>query len=118
METEFALKETVYETIDTQCFVVRDEKFINNDAKGTTVSFVTNGERVAAGDTVSVVFNSIEDASSFLQIQELKKEIEELTNAKVSNWIKEHNIKAKIKQLQKKLDKVNTVVHENAHSAL
>ena len=76
METEFALKETVYEAIDTQCFVVRDEKFINNDAKGTTVSFVTNGERVAAGDTVSVVFDSIEDASSFLQIQELKKEIE------------------------------------------
>ncbi len=76
MKTEFALKETVYETIDTQCFVVRDEKFINNDAKGTTVSFVTDGERVATGDTVSVVFDSVEDASSFLQVQELKKEIE------------------------------------------
>ncbi len=76
MKTEYALKETVYETIDTQCFVVRDEKFIKNDATGTTVSFVTDGERVAAEDTVSVVFDSVEDASSFLQIQELKKEIE------------------------------------------
>lgn len=76
INTEFALKETVYETIDTQCFVVRDEKFINNDATGTTVSFVTDGERVATDDTVSVVFDSVEDASSFLQIQELKKEIE------------------------------------------
>ena len=76
IDTEFALKETVYETIDTQCFVIRDEKFINNDATGTTVSFVTDGERVAAGDTVSVVFDSVEDASSFLQVQELKKEIE------------------------------------------
>ncbi len=76
METEFALKETVYETIDTQCFVVRDEKFIKNDATGTTVSFVTDGERVAAGDTVSVVFDSVEDASSFLQVQELRKEID------------------------------------------
>ncbi len=75
-DTEYALKETVYETIDTQCFVVRDEKFINNDATGTTVSFVTDGERVAAGDTVSVVFDSVEDASSFLKVQELKKEIE------------------------------------------
>lgn len=75
-DTEYALKETVYETIDTQCFVVRDEKFINNDATGTTVSFVTDGERVAAGDTVSVVFDSIEDASSFLKVQELKKEID------------------------------------------
>ncbi len=76
IDTEFALKETVYETIDTQCFVVRDEKFINNEATGTTVSFVSDGERVAAGDTVSVVFDSVEDASSFLQVQELKKEIE------------------------------------------
>lgn len=76
IDTEFALKETVYETIDTECFVIRDEKFINNDATGTTVSFVSDGERVAAGDTVSVVFDSVEDASSFLKIQELKKEIE------------------------------------------
>ena len=76
INTEFALRETVYETIDTQCFVVRDEEFINNNATGTTVSFVTDGERVAADDTVSVVFDSVEDASSFLQIQELKKEIE------------------------------------------
>jgi NADH dehydrogenase/NADH:ubiquinone oxidoreductase subunit G len=75
IKTEFALRDTVYESIDTQCFVVRDEKFINNDASGTTVSFVTNGERVASGDTVSVVFDSVEDASSFLQVQEIKKEI-------------------------------------------
>lgn len=76
MKTEFALKETVYETIDTECFVVRDEKFIKNDADGTTVSFVTDGERVATDDTVSVVFDSTEDAASFIEITELKKEIE------------------------------------------
>ena len=47
IETQFALSETVYKTIETKCFVVRDEHFIKNDVKGTTVSFAQNGERVA-----------------------------------------------------------------------
>lgn len=76
IKTEFALKETVYKTIDTKCFVIRDEEFIKSDASGTTVSFVTNGERVAQGDTVSVVFDSSEDAAAYLKSQELKKSIE------------------------------------------
>ena len=76
IKTEFALKETVYKTIDTECFVIRDEEFIKNDAVGTSVSFVTDGERVARGDTVSVVFNSSDDAASYLKAQELKKSIE------------------------------------------
>lgn len=76
METQFALMETVYKTIDTKCFVVRDEKFIKNNVNGTTVSFAGNGERVARGDTVSMVFNSSDDAVSYLKISELKKDIE------------------------------------------
>ena len=34
METQFALTETVYNTIDTKCFVVRDEHFIKNNVNG------------------------------------------------------------------------------------
>lgn len=73
--TEVAYKETVYKTIDADCFVLRNEEFIKNSSDGTTVSFVKNGERVARGDTVSVVFSSSEDAASYLKIQELEKEI-------------------------------------------
>lgn len=76
IKTEFALKETVYKTIDTKCFVIRDEEFIKNDATGTMVSFATNGERVARGDIVSIVFNSSEDAATYLKSEELKKNIE------------------------------------------
>ncbi len=76
IKTEFALKETVYQTIDTECFVIRDEEFIKSDAVGTTVSFATNGERVARGDTVSIVFDSSEDAATYLKSEELKKSIE------------------------------------------
>ncbi len=76
METQLALQETVYKTIDTQGFFVRDEKFITDNTAGTTVSFAKNGERVAAGDTVSMVFASSVDASSYLKLSELEKEIE------------------------------------------
>ncbi len=75
METQPALKETVYTTIDTKGFFIRDEEFISNKATGTTVSFAGNGERVAAGDTVSIIFNSQADASSYIKISELKKSI-------------------------------------------
>ena len=75
METQFALTETVYSTIDTKCFVVRDEHFIKNNVNGTTVSFAKNGERVASGDTVSMVFKSSDDAVSYLKISELEKNI-------------------------------------------
>lgn len=76
MQTQFALSETVYESIDTKCFIVRDEKFVTNSTNGTTVSFAKNGERVSANDVVSVVFASSDDAASFLEISELEKDIE------------------------------------------
>ncbi len=75
METQVALTETVYETINADCFVLRDEEYIENNATGTTVSFVKNGERVAAGDTVSMIFNNSQDADTYLKITELEKEI-------------------------------------------
>lgn len=75
IKTEFALKETVYKTIDTKCFVIRDEEFIKNDVVGTSVSFAKDGERVARGDTVSVVFDSSDDAAAYLKSEELKKHI-------------------------------------------
>ena len=76
IETQIALKETVYETVDTKCFVLRDEEFIKSNASGTTVSFAANGERVAAGDTVSMIFGSSDDADTYLKISELQKDIE------------------------------------------
>lgn len=75
LKTEVAYKETVYSTIDTKCFVIRDEEFITNTVEGTTVSFAKNGERVARGDTVSIVFDSAESASSYIKIKEIKKDI-------------------------------------------
>lgn len=79
METQFALYETVYKTINTSAFAIRDEAFVTNSATGTRVSFAANGARVARGDTVSVVFDSADDAASYLRISELEESIEHYT---------------------------------------
>ncbi len=76
IETQIAFKETVYSTIDTKGFVIRDEKFIKDQSSGTRISFVKNGERVGAGDTVSMVFKSADDAEGYIKITELKKKIQ------------------------------------------
>ena len=75
METQFALSDIVYKTVDTKCFVIRDEDFVKNSYSGTTVSFARNGERIARNDTVSVIFDSSDDAASYLKISQLEKDI-------------------------------------------
>lgn len=76
IETQIALSETVYKTINTKCFVVRDEQYIKNTAKGTTISFAGNAQRVAKGDTVSMIFKTNEDANTYLRISEITEELE------------------------------------------
>ncbi len=76
IETQIAMGETVYKTINTKCFVVRDEEYIVSNATGTTISFAGNAERVAKGDTVSMIFQTNEDAYTYLRITEISEELE------------------------------------------
>ena len=75
IETQIAMSETVYKTINTKCFVVRDEKYVVNSAKGTMLSFANNAERVAKGDTISMIFQTNEDANTYLRISEITEEL-------------------------------------------
>lgn len=76
IETQIAYNETVYDYISANSFIVRDEEFIKNTAEGTTISFAKNGERVASGDTVSMVFSNETSAEAYIRITELENEIE------------------------------------------
>lgn len=102
IETQYALTETVYNAIDARAFIVRDEEFIENTASGTMISFAADGERVARGDTVSMVFSSENSAEAYLRISEVEKNIERYeklesqVNAQVIN-INTLNSKADLK---------------------
>ncbi len=124
IQTQVALSETVYETIDTKCFVLRDEEFIKNSSDGTVVSFAKNGDRVAADDTVSMIFNDSDDANTYLKISELKKDIEHFEALNGQANIQAMDIKTLDSKINNKLtDYLNSVdtldfssANENADS--
>jgi putative membrane fusion protein len=73
VKTETAVDKTVYETVDTTAFFVRDESYIQNSASGTLVPLVTDGMRVANGDTVAVVFKDEQSARDYSRIAEINQ---------------------------------------------
>ncbi|NMP38189.1 MAG: hypothetical protein GX051_08770 [Clostridiales bacterium] len=79
IKTQVALETTVYDAIDTDVFVIRDEQYIVKDVSGTLVPLVEDGKRVANGDTVAVVFSDEASASSYTRIRELEDEIKHYT---------------------------------------
>ena len=75
VKTETALEKTVYETIDTKAFFVRDESYIKTKGNGTIVPLITDGMRVANGDTVAVLFKDDDSARDFNRIKEIEESI-------------------------------------------
>lgn len=75
VKTETALEKTVYETVDTKAFFVRDESYIQTKGTGTTVPLVSDGMRVAKGDTVAVLFKDDDSARDFNRVKEIESSI-------------------------------------------
>ena len=76
VKTEIAFEKTISKTVSTQTFVVRDESYIRADAAGTLVPLVADGNRVARGDTVAVVFTSEESARNYAEMQSVQEDID------------------------------------------
>lgn len=67
---------TVYDTVEAQAFVARDETLLYNSNGGTAVALAQNAEKVAADSTVVGIFSSADAANSYLKLQYLKEELE------------------------------------------
>lgn len=76
VKTEVAFEKTISKTVSTETFVVRDESYIRADAAGTLVPLVADGNRVARGDTVAVVFTSEESARNYAEMQSVQEDID------------------------------------------
>ena len=75
LKTEVALEQSVYDAVDAQIFVVRDEHLLSNTASGKVIPLVEDGMRVAKGDVVAMVFPDDADAANYLRAQELEEQI-------------------------------------------
>lgn len=69
-ETEVAEEVTVQEKVNLEAFIVRDEQYIDGKASGTFVPAVSDGDRVASGDTVARICATEQDAADFAQLEE------------------------------------------------
>ncbi len=76
MNTQTAVRQTVYETIDVEAFAVREEVNINNSYNGTIVSAVKDGSKVAIGDTVAEIYPDSATAQRASELIEIKEEID------------------------------------------
>lgn len=75
VETITAVKSTVYEAIDAQALVIRDEHTVSGSSGGVTVASVNNGEKVKAGGNIAMVFSSEKDATKYSSAQELQSQL-------------------------------------------
>ena len=74
VKTQTVVMRTVYNTIDTPALVVRQEVAIPDNAVGTVVPAVSNGSKVAIGDSVVEVYSSETLAENAARLKELKAE--------------------------------------------
>lgn len=76
VKTEVVYEKAVVTTIDTRIFVVRDEKVISKGASVATIPMVQDGDKVAKGDLFSIVCDSTEDASAYLEAEKIRGKIQ------------------------------------------
>lgn len=64
------------ETVSLNGFVVRDEEYIDGMSSGTVVPLVSDGKRVARGDSVAIVCDSSDEAANYISLKEARAEKE------------------------------------------
>ena len=84
VETIMAVQTSVYDSVKTKGVVIRDEDVILSNAAGTTVSAVSDGERVAKNSVIANVFSSEEQADNYLSLAKLNDRIDYYENLLIS----------------------------------
>ena len=74
IRTTTALEETVYDSVDTEVFVLRDEQTIQADLSGYTVLFVQDGERVESDARIAARFGDAGSAQRYKDLVDLRAE--------------------------------------------
>lgn len=112
IKTQTAYVTTVYDTVDAKALVIRDEKQAQAGS-GVAVATVSDGEKVAAGGSIAMLFASSENAQQYSNYLELEKEREyyiDLINVSVGSVTDIERLESSI------LTDVNGFIRSAAHS--
>ncbi len=80
LKTQTALTSTVYDTLDVQALVVRDEDVIPNGDGSVTVASLADGEKIQTGGEIAMQFANRESAVKYSKYLELQSELEYYTD--------------------------------------
>jgi len=86
METEYATVVTFDDTLELKCYIVRDETLINSTVSGTYNYVISEGEKLASGQTITNIYSTDSEYMIQERISELNSKIDVLNNSSV-----EHN---------------------------
>ena len=78
IRTESAKQMTVYNSVNTTGYFVRDEKLVDYNGKGVVSYVAADGEKVSKGETIASVFESNTAANATKEIQHLESQIASL----------------------------------------
>ena len=112
LKTQTAYVTTVYDTVETKALVIRDEKKAESGS-GVAVATVSDGEKVAAGGSIAMLFSSPENAQQYSNYLELEKEREyyiDLINVSVGSVTDIERLESSI------ISDVNGFIRSAAHS--
>ncbi|MBQ7543104.1 MAG: hypothetical protein IJT44_12525 [Clostridia bacterium] len=74
VQTTTALEDTVYDYVDTQAFILRDEQSVDADLSGYTVPFVQDGDRVESNAQIAARFADAGSAQRYHNLKDLRAE--------------------------------------------
>lgn len=75
LETQTALESVVYDKIDANALVIRDEQTINNASNAVTVPCCADGDKINVGGNVATVFSNSEKASAYSKYTDIQKQL-------------------------------------------
>ena len=78
VDVEEAVNTTVYDVINTDAFIIKNEKYITNDDDGVLAFDVSDGENVCAGQVIADIYNNEKDAVNRQQIEAIDEQIKSL----------------------------------------
>ena len=116
--TEIAKEFQFEETISAEGFVVRNETLLQYDGSKVLYYTAKDGEIVAAGSDVALVFSDENDALNYTKYKELCEEIEELENLNTSHENVKIDYSAVDKQINLDIVSIISSVNSNIHSEI
>ena len=75
VRTAVAQQATVNDTVDTDAFVIRNEKYLENTSDGVIIPLIGSGSRVAAGEGVIAVFDDEDAASAYAELATVQENL-------------------------------------------